>query len=174
METTTDSAPHSTGSPVADFTLRATDGREYASLTARRSGLLLVAMVKVGCGTCKYAFPYVQRFHELYAQNADGRFQVWGISQNDAAETVNFAKNHGAATFPLLLDETLEATASYGITNVPDLYLLGPEETIRDAVVGYFSAEKYNALARRIADHLQVPYVPVVRPEDNAPALKPG
>jgi peroxiredoxin len=167
-------APRAAGSAVADFELRAADGKTYATRTARQNGLLLIALFKTGCGTCQYAFPYLQRFHEQYAQNAEGRFQVWGVSQDNAEDTQAFAKVNGNTTFPILLDEDLRATAQYGITNVPDLYLLSSEETIPFAVLGQFAKDAFNELAQRVADFVGVPYVPIVRDADNAPAIKPG
>ena len=167
-------APRSAGSPAADFILTATDGQTYNTKAARANGLLLLAMVKTGCGTCKYAYPYIQRFHEQYAVPSNGRFQVWGVSQDDAEKTVTFAQENGNATFPALLDPDLSATGQYGITNVPDLYLLDEGDTIQAAIVGHFSTEGYNDLGRLLADRLGLPYTPIVREEDDAPALKPG
>ncbi|HZP80541.1 MAG TPA: TlpA disulfide reductase family protein [Chthonomonadaceae bacterium] len=171
---TPETGPRKAGSPVADFQLTGLDGKTYASKEARQKGLLLAALFKVGCGTCQYAAPYLQRLHELYAQKSGGRFQVWGISQDNAADTQAFAKEHGDLTFPLLLDSDLQTSVSYGPTNVPDLYLLGEGDTIATAITGYFSKDEYNALAKQVADFVGVPYVPIVRDEDNAPAIKPG
>lgn len=166
--------PRSEGSEVVDFELQATDGKVYSSRNARRKGLLLAVLFKVGCGTCQYTFPYLQRFQEQYAERSEGRFQVWGLSQDRAEETLAFARENGNATFPLLLDSDLRVTVPYGIRNVPDLYLLGAGDTIEAAAVGHFSKDAINAIARRVAAFLGVPYVPIVREEDNAPAIKPG
>lgn len=170
----TASGPLEAGSRTADFTLHGTDGKPYASREARADGLLLIALFKTSCGTCKYAFPYLQRFHAQYAQASGGRFQVWGVSQDDAETTGDFARENGNATFPILLDSDLSVTAQYGIANVPDLYLLGPGETIQSAILGHFSSSGFNDLARAIASALNAPYSPVVREEDGAPDLKPG
>jgi cytochrome c biogenesis protein CcmG, thiol:disulfide interchange protein DsbE len=166
--------PLAPGDPVADFTLQAADGATYDSRTARQNGLLLAVLFKTGCGTCRYAYPFLQRLHEQYAANSGGKFQVWGISQDDAETTLALAQENGGATFPLLLDTELDTTVRYGITSVPDLYLLGAGDTIAAAVVGHFSRDGFNDLARQAADYLGVPYVPVVRDTDDAPAIKPG
>jgi peroxiredoxin len=166
--------PRAAGSAVADFTLTATDGKTYSSKAARQNGLLLTVLFKTGCGTCKYANPYLQRFHEQYAAPSRGRFQVWGISQDTPESTESFARENGNSTFPLLLDSDLNVTVDYGITNVPDLYLLSAEDTIPDAVVGHFSKDGFNQLAERVAAFLDVPYTPIVTEADGAPAIKPG
>jgi peroxiredoxin len=171
-ETTT--APRTAGNFVADFELNGTDGETYDSLTARGKGLLLAVLFKTGCGTCKYSLPFLQRFHELYALPSNGEFQVWGISQDDPVATRASAAENGNATFPILIDDELSTTVRYGVTHVPDFYLLGAEDTILAAILGHFSADGLNELARRIADFTGLPYTPIVRAEDNAPALKPG
>ncbi|HZT41381.1 MAG TPA: TlpA disulfide reductase family protein [Chthonomonadaceae bacterium] len=167
-------APRAAGDKIVDFTLRATDGNEYSSASARRNGLLLTVFFKIGCGTCKFSVPYLQRFHTQYAMSSEGRFQIWGVSQDNAQDTLAFAQKQGPATFPLLLDQDLEVTESYRLIAVPDLFLMGAADTIEDAVTGYFSKDGFNDLARRVAAFLEVPYTPIVREEDDAPLLKPG
>ncbi|HEV2474274.1 MAG TPA: TlpA disulfide reductase family protein, partial [Chthonomonadales bacterium] len=135
---------------------------------------LLIALFKVGCGTCKYSFPYWRRYYAEYASRAAGRFQIWGVSQDSADATATFADEYGGAGYPLLLDEGLQASRAYRITHVPDLYLLDDGDKVVDAVVGHFSATGYNRISAAIADRLLLPYAPVVREEDGAPGLKPG
>ena len=165
--------PRHAGDPVVDFTLLGIDGETYSSQTARRQGMVLAVLFKTGCGACKYSLPYLQRLHEQYAAGSGGKFQVWGLSQDDAATTREFARQYGI-TFPLLLDSDLSTTVQYRISHVPDLYLLTADDRIADAVVGYFGRDGFNAIARQAAEFLAVPYVPIVRDEDDAPDIKPG
>ena len=166
--------PRASGEEVGDFILTATDGNTYSSKTARQNGLLLFILFKTGCGTCKLAFPYLQRFHEQYALPSAGKCQVWGISQNDAETTIAFAKEYGNATFPILLDTELGVSEEYRITNVPNLYLLGEDDAIAFAITGHFSADGYNEIAQKIAEFTGIPYSPIVLETDNAPGIKPG
>lgn len=157
------------GDAIVDFTLRDSNGKTYDSAAARKRGLLLFALYKQGCGTCQYAAPFFQRFHVQYAGD---KFQMWGISQDSAEETLAFAQEHGV-TFPLLLDEDLDVTEQYDLRSVPGVYLV--DET--NAILRYvpaFVADEFNAMAQVIAERTGAPYTPVVRPEDDAPALRPG
>src|SRR5262249_11960134 len=92
-------SPRSEGSPAADFTLTGIDGNVYSSHTQRQKGLLLAVLFKTGCGTCKYTAPYLQRFQEQYALPSGGKFQIWGISQDDPETTRAFASSFGNLTF---------------------------------------------------------------------------
>src|SRR5947208_129244 len=88
------------GDEVADFELRDASGAAYSSAQARQNGLLLFAIYKRGCGTCRFTLPFLQRFHETYAGPG---FTLWGVSQDTAEETTAFAEENGY-TFPLVLD----------------------------------------------------------------------
>jgi peroxiredoxin len=166
--------PLQAGDAVADFDLYSLDGGRFTTVEARQQGMLLIVLFKTGCGTCQYSAPFLQRLHEQYAAHSGGRFQVIGVSQDDAATTREFAAQHGGLTFPLLLDTDLEASERYAITHVPNLYLLDAHDTIQRSVLGHFSRDEFNGLARIAATAVGVPYAPIVRDEDDAPALKPG
>ncbi len=174
METPAASRPLQAGDPVIDFELRSTDGNTFSSKAARQKGLVLAVLFKTGCGTCRYSLPFLQRLHTQYAQNSGGKFQVVGISEDNRDDTLACAAENGKVTFPMLLDENLEVTEQYGLTNVPDLYLLGPEATIRYAIVGHFNRDGFNELARIASDNTGLPYTPVVLDADDAPTIKPG
>ena len=47
------------------------------------------------CGTAdiEYAFPFLQRFQDRYS---GGEFQLWGIAQENRADTIAFAKQFQA------------------------------------------------------------------------------
>lgn len=157
------------GDAVVDFTLSGIDGRTYDSRAARSRGLLLFAIYKKGCGTCRFTVPFLQRFHQEYAGEG---FRLWGVAQDSAEETREFAWSFGL-TFPLLLDTHLAVTAAYRLTHVPGIYLVDESDTIlRHAPA--FVKDELNAMAQLVAERCSVPYIPVVRDQDNAPAFKPG
>ena len=165
--------PKNYGDVLTDFTLSDARGKLYRSQPIRSKGLLLMVLFEADCSTCQFSAPYFQRFHRLYAEPSLGKFQIWGLSQDGEEITNEFGEQFGI-TFPLLLDDRLEVTEDYAITNVPDLYLLDSGAQIRGAVVGGFSRAGFNGLAKQIAEYLQVPYQPVVRDDEVTPALKPG
>jgi len=158
-----------TGDPVRDFMLQGLDGKSWSSADARRRGLLLFAIYKKGCGTCRFTLPFLQRFHEEYAGEG---FRLWGVAQDSAEETREFAGQLGI-TFPLLLDRDLSVTGDYGLTHVPGIYVVDKSDTIlRHAPA--FVKDELNAMAQLVAERCGVPYVRIIRPADDAPAMKPG
>ncbi|CEK14338.1 peroxiredoxin family protein [Chthonomonas calidirosea] len=166
--------PLQAGDKIIDFELSDAHGRLYSTAELRKKGLLLLFIFKVGCGTCKYSAPFIQRLHRQYAEGSDGKFTVLGVSQDDAAATEAFAKEYGNLTFPIVLDSNLDVAEWYNLIGVPDLYLLGSQETILYAIPGHFNQTGFNEIAKRAAEVTNKPYTPVVLPEDDAPSIKPG
>ena len=157
------------GDHVVDFALRDHTGALRQSLDARRVGPLLYVLYKKSCPTCQYALPFLERLHREYAGRG---LTVWGVAQETEEDAAAFAAEYGL-TFPQLADADLEVTERHAITNVPTVYLVDSGPTVLDMVVAFVSA-RYNDLSRRIAEIVGAAYVPIVRPEDGAPALKPG
>lgn len=161
--------PLMTGDPLVDFTLPALDDAFHHSIEARSDGLLLFVFWKRTCGTCQFAFPYLQRFKVLYG---DSGFRIWGIAQETPDDARSFKRQYGA-TFTQLIDEGLELTEKYQLTSVPALYLVDSSDRILYSL-NQFDTEGFNHIAKIVAERTGVDYTPVVRPEDGAPANKPG
>ena len=113
------------GNKAADFTLQTTDGKPFPLKDALARGPVVLAFYKVSCPVCQYALPFVERLHQAYGKQ---RVTVVGVSQNDARDTLAFAKEYGL-TFPQLLDDpsTYAVSNAYGLTNVPTLFLVAAE-----------------------------------------------
>ena len=161
--------PLMTGDPVLDFSLPALNDTLQHSIEARKEGLLLFVFWKRTCGTCQYAFPYLQRFKVLYGGSG---FRIWGIAQENPDDVRDFMRQYGA-TFTQLIDEGLEVTEQYDLTSVPALYLIDDSDHILYSL-NQFSSEGFNHIAEVVAERTEVDYIPVVRPEDSAPDNKPG
>jgi peroxiredoxin len=161
--------PLAVGDLVRDFVLPGVDGTDFDTRLARSNGLLMFVFWKQGCGTCCYSMPFLQRFHDLYSGNG---FQICGISQENRENTLAFMDEY-SLTFQQALDENLEVTEKYRLITVPGVYLVDSSERILCHSAA-FVTDEFNEIARIIANRTSKPYMPVVRPEDDAPAIKPG
>ena len=88
-------------------------------LTAK--GPLLVVFFKITCPVCQFTLPFLNRIHQA------GTLPVFGISQNDDADTREFVQEFGIE-YPVLLDPEdadFPASNAYGISSVPTLFLIG-------------------------------------------------
>jgi peroxiredoxin len=153
---------------VTAFTLTDLDGQERHFPPGGAGQLTLLVLLKTSCGSCKTAFPFVQRLAARY----DGRLTVWGVSQSDAAKTRQFAERYGCS-FPFLLDQDLRVARSYDPTGVPAFYLHGEDGALllHTEAFNRVELERLNAL---IAELLNVPVTALFTSEDSGPAFRPA
>ncbi len=134
-----------------NFSLLTTDDQNFSLEKSRKSAPVILAFFKVGCPTCQYAFPYLERIHKAYGK---GKLAVVGVSQDAKQETLEFMGKFGVS-FSVALDDTKRYPASnaYGLTNVPTLFLVSPEGRVEFSSVGWIKTEieKLNREAARIA-----------------------
>jgi peroxiredoxin len=123
----------SAGSHAPDFHLPRLGGREDALRDLLARGPVLLAFFKVSCPVCQLAFPFLERLH------TGGTLRVFGISQNDEPETLEFNRQFGI-TFPILLDseeDRFPTSNAYGISSVPTLFLVAPDATVTRVIEGW-------------------------------------
>jgi len=145
------------GSPAPDFRLELLSGGHASLAEILAGGPVLLAFFKISCPVCQMTFPFLERIH------ATKRLRIYGISQNDAADTREFNLEFGV-TFPTLLDsedEDFPASNAYGISSVPTLFLVEPGGAISQVMEGWRKRDM-EALAAPAADTLFRPgeYVP--------------
>ncbi len=158
------------GAAAPAFTLTDLDGNAHESADLYKDVLTFAAFYKVGCGTCKFTAPYLERFYQAYKEKEG--FQFWGVSQDTPVATISFMNEYGAS-FPNLMDETHWASADYGLTNVPTMFLVDQDGQIVNSCVG-FSRSDLNRMSETVAQHLGVDPAVISGPDDGAPELKPG
>lgn len=123
-----------TGDKAPDFELKDLDGKCVSLKEALTRGPVVAAFFKVGCPTCQFAFPFLERLFEAYRSD---RTTFLAISQDDAENTREFCAEYGV-TFPALIDEDgYPASNEYGLTNVPTYYLIAPNGTVQIDSVGF-------------------------------------
>lgn len=145
------------GARAPEFQLPGVDTGGDISLTEiTRQGPALLAFFKISCPVCQLTFPFLERIHQA------GALRVYGISQNDADDTRDFAA-HYKTTFPILLDreETGYAVSNaYGISSVPTLFVIGGNGAIEQVTAGWSRPEMAAFGA--------------IRPDDRVPEWKAG
>jgi len=158
------------GAKVPGFTLAAANGGQHSLAEALKKGPVALAFFKVSCPVCQYTWPFLERIQSAYGND---KVTLWGISQDDARDTKEYAEEYGS-TFPMLIDDDgYSVSNAYGITNVPTVILVGPDGKARAAEHG-FSKKTIEAVAGQFAAASGKPAAPIFRPSDNAPDYKPG
>jgi peroxiredoxin len=154
-------------SPVP-FVLLGVDGAPYA-LADQTGRPLLFVFFKTSCSTCRMTFLYLERLYQAYRAHG---FQLWGISQDTLDDSLAFAADWGA-TFPILLDTTLEVSETYAVEGVPTFVLLNNAGEIAYRSAS-FSKEDLNEMSRLVAAETHSAWVEIARADDGKPAFRPG
>jgi peroxiredoxin len=137
---------------------------------ALKKGPAVLAFFKVSCPTCQFTAPFIERLHETYGGE---KFTLWGISQNDAADTREFFKEFDVE-FPALIDaDGYPVSNRYGITNVPTIFLISPEGKIQLSSVGFGKSDLENVAAAAARATGATPKS-LFKPSEVVPDFKPG
>lgn len=138
------------GIKAPDFELKTLDGKRFSLSEELRKGPVVLAFFKVSCPTCQYAFPFLERLYKAYGNRG---IKLVGVSQNDAKETVAFAKDFGL-TFPLLLDDmrSYPVSNAYGLTNVPTIFWVAQDGEIEVSSIGWVKAD-FESINRKMAEN---------------------
>lgn len=155
------------GTQAPDLSLKSTVGDSLNLNRALKESVAVLAFFKVSCPVCQFTFPYLERLHRAYPQ-----VPIWGVSQDDLDASSSFAKTYGCS-FPILLDEDLSLTVSYGLTNVPSLFLVDKSGKVELTSVG-FVKDDLEQLNHKLAQLAGVPVKQLFSSADDVPALRPG
>ncbi len=159
-----------TGSIAPDFSLNTLDGKPFVLRDALKMGPVLLAFFKVSCPVCQFAFPYLERVYKA----SDKRVTIVGVSQNDVKDTAQFIEQFGV-TFPVLMDDTktFPVSNSYGLTNVPSLFLISEDGKVEVSSVGWAKAE-VQEIYRKTTDTGAAAAVPLFRPDEKVADFRAG
>jgi len=160
------------GNTAPGFSLKALDGKEYSLRELMHKGPVVAAFFKVSCPVCQFTFPFLERIYRRYG--GDG-VTFLGISQDDVRATKDFAEEFGV-TFPMLLDgqdSGYLASNAYGLTNVPTIFLIDTDGTVKISCMG-FDKKDLESIAATLAELKRTGAAPLFSPKESVPAHKPG
>jgi peroxiredoxin len=160
------------GNMAPGFSLKALDGKEYLLQELIQRGPVVAAFFKISCPVCQFTFPFLERIYKRYG---GGDVTFVGISQDDARDTKDFAKEFGV-TFPILLDEKEKkyaASNAYGLTSVPTIFLIETDGGVKISCMG-FDKTDLESIAAALAEHKKIVPAALFRQDESVPAHKPG
>lgn len=158
------------GDQAPPLRLPGTDESTYSLRQSLAQGPVLLAFFKVGCPTCQFAFPFIDR---LYGQFKDHDGSVWGISQDDMGASRAFASQYGVR-FPVLIDaKPYQVSTEYGVALTPTLFLVGRDGKIQLSGDGFSKQDLLDA-QKKLARDLSVSPPDLFLPNERVPEFKPG
>jgi cytochrome c biogenesis protein CcmG/thiol:disulfide interchange protein DsbE len=141
------------GSVAPDFTLRRLDGSGRVSLASYRGRPVVLNFWASWCTPCKSEAAVLERDWTRYRSRG---VKFLGVDYHDlASDARRFVSAH-ALTFTMLQDGSGRVTGSYGISQVPETYVLNRQGRIVAHLAGpitdpNFAGEFRSALAKAAA-----------------------
>ena len=160
----------SAGMIAPNFDLAATSGERHSLAKALAAGPVLLAFFKVGCPTCQYTLPFLQR---IFLQMREQGVQTLGIVQDKAEDAARFASAF-RITFPILVDDPpYKVSRSYHLAYVPSLFLVKLDAHIEMSSEGFSKADLVE-IHRSLAASLSATPPTLFLPTETVPEYKPG
>jgi peroxiredoxin len=121
------------GTEAPDFSLTDTNGKQW-TLSKLRGKAVLVNFWATWCPPCRQEMPSIGHLHELMAKNKD--FQIVTILFRDRPEAAKaYFKSHDFG-MPILLDPGTTVARTYGLTGVPETYIVDKKGILRKKDIG--------------------------------------
>lgn len=118
--------------PAPDFTLVDTAGKTW-SLAELKGRVVFVNFWASWCQPCLAEMPSMQ---ELNAFLPDDKFTMLSVLFNDAPSLAENTAERFSLTFPILIDPENKASRAYGLTGVPETYIIDKQGMLRKKFIG--------------------------------------
>jgi thiol-disulfide isomerase/thioredoxin len=112
--------------------LKTPEGRPFAS-TDLRGKVVLINFWATWCGPCKEEMPALERLQQRFG---DRNFALIAVTTDlQTSAIADFARGLGLS-FPILLDDTNDMSAAYGIRGLPTTVLIDRQGRLVGRAVG--------------------------------------
>jgi peroxiredoxin len=120
------------GSPIPNFDLPGTDGKNYSPANLQGAPAMVVVFT---CNHCPYAQGVKPQLHELYEAFKEKQVQFVAINSNDAENYPedSFEKmieEKYDYPFPYLRDESQDVARNFGAVCTPDIFVYDSEQKL--------------------------------------------
>jgi len=120
------------GKPAPDFDTIDMKGNIW-SLSKLKGQVVFLNFWATWCSPCREEMPAMQR---LYTKLPKDKFKMIALFNNDKPAVVeNFVAKLGI-TFPILSDESNIIGAKYGLTGLPETFIIDKQGVIREKFIG--------------------------------------
>jgi len=120
------------GKPAPEFELKDSNGNLWR-LSALKGKVVFINFWATWCSACKWEMPYKE---SLYNKMKGKDFQMLGILFRDDPQNLTpYLKKHSVSP-PTLIDHENEVARLYGLTGVPETFIIDKKGIIREKIIG--------------------------------------
>lgn len=120
------------GQPAPDFALTDLNGRQW-QLSELRGKVVFINFWATWCPPCIKELPSMDSLNKRMAGKP---FQMLTILFNDQAQLAQSLVNKAGYKFPVLIDPSSETGNQYGLTGVPETYIVDPQGILQEKFIG--------------------------------------
>jgi DsbE subfamily thiol:disulfide oxidoreductase len=120
------------GKPAPDFSLRDRNGKTW-KLSELKGQVVFVNFWATWCPPCREEMPSMQA---LYTSMPPDRFKMLAILYKDEPAPADALIAQLGYTFPVLVDPNDETGRAYGLTGVPETYIVDKQGVLREKFIG--------------------------------------
>lgn len=120
------------GQLAPDFVLDDLKGKTW-KLADLKGKVVLVKFWATWCPPCREEMPTLEA---LYQSMPREEFEILAILTNDDPRLAERFVQRAGVTFPILIDPDSKVAASYGVTGVPETFIVDPYGMLREKFIG--------------------------------------
>ncbi|OGQ88171.1 MAG: hypothetical protein A2512_02395 [Deltaproteobacteria bacterium RIFOXYD12_FULL_56_24] len=120
------------GKPAPDFTLVDTKGKTW-KLAELKGQVVFLNFWATWCPPCRQEMPSMQ---VVYASMPKDKFTMLAVLSNDDPALADAMAAKIGTTFPILIDPANKAGQAYGLTGVPETYIIDKQGILREKFMG--------------------------------------
>lgn len=121
------------GRASPELSLRDTAGKVY-TLSELKGSVVFINFWASWCQPCKEEMPSLQALYNRF--KGDPKFRLVTILYRDDYEKARALMKEGGFEFPVYLDPEERSAAAYGVTGVPETYIVDKKGILREKVIG--------------------------------------
>jgi cytochrome c biogenesis protein CcmG/thiol:disulfide interchange protein DsbE len=119
--------------PAPDVTANTIDGAQVR-LSDLRGKWVLVNFFATWCVPCVEEHPELVNFSTVHEQAGDA--QVVGVVYSDSVSAVKDFRAEKGGTWPMLTDSNGKIALDFGVSGVPESFLVNPEGIVVSKIIG--------------------------------------
>jgi peroxiredoxin len=118
--------------PAPDFTLVDLQGNTW-KLSDLKGNVVFINFWATWCSPCIEEMPSMQK---LYLGMQKAPFKMLAILNNDRPEYAQNLTTRMSITFPILIDPDSKVATQYGLTGVPETFIVDAQGILREKFIG--------------------------------------
>jgi cytochrome c biogenesis protein CcmG/thiol:disulfide interchange protein DsbE len=131
------------GKPAPPIESTTVDGQP-AGLTQLRGKWVVVNFFATWCVPCRQEHPDLVSFSQAHAATGDAT--VLGVVYSDNTQAVQEFRAKEGGTWPMLTDPKGRIALDYGVSGVPESYLISPDGVVAAKLIGGVKADALDQL----------------------------